>query len=98
MSKKFDFKAAMGDDDDDDQLNNALDSGLGSKGIDLGVVGGTHRRAAPQTTKMSSIISTGQDLSAYSTVKQNPQQSFSREEEDAAKQSQEAAKRLNELN
>ena len=47
MSKKFDFKAAMGDDDDDDQLNNALDSGLGNKGIDLGVVGGTHRRAAP---------------------------------------------------
>ena len=39
--KKFDFSAV--EEDEDDGLDNALDSGLGNRGIDLGRAGGKSR-------------------------------------------------------
>ena len=80
MNKKFAFPA---EEDDDDQLNSALDTGLGNRGIDLSGIGGTKKRAVPQTTKMSNLINTGADLAAYSTQKQGAQQTFTQEEDKA---------------
>ena len=76
MNKKFAFPT---EEDDDDQLNSALDTGLSNRGIDLGGIGGTRKRAVPQTTKMSNVINTGADLASYSTQRQDAQQSLAQE-------------------
>ena len=64
--KKFDFSAV--EEDEDDQLDNALEVGLGNRGIGLKAGGSAMKsRAQPLTTKMSSIIDTGVNMNAYAT-------------------------------